>query len=407
MSGSARGPSLPSESLADVSCPNCLGRGVELFYRLADIPVHSCLLMKTREQALGFQRRDLELALCPACGFMFNRLFDPTVHNYSADYEETQGFSPTFNRFARELVRQIVNRFNLRNKTVLEIGCGKGEFLVELCEVGHNRGIGIDPSYIPERTASPAAERIEFIRDFYGQKYADRTADMVCCRHTLEHIAPTHAFMTTVRRAIGARLDTIIFFELPEAMRVLREGAFWDIYYEHCTYFTPGALARLFRATGFDVTGVELAYDDQYILLYARPAAEPSAAAPLPAEESPQQVRAAVADFRRICREKVEHWSAYVRTAAARGERVVIWGSGSKGVSFLTTLGLDDEIEYVVDINPHKHGKFMPVTGQRIVAPEHLRDYRPQHVIVMNPIYCDEIGQALRQLGVDARLVAV
>lgn len=395
-----------SRTLPDRECPNCAHRGVETFYSVRGIPVHSCLLMQTREQARDFRTGDLELAFCADCGFVFNTKFDASVQSYSDQYEETQGFSPTFNAFARGLVEQLVQRHNLRDKTVLEIGCGKGEFLVCLCEAGPNRGIGIDPSYIPERTDSPAAERIEFIRDFYSEAYTHLKADFVCCRHTLEHIAPTREFMRMVRSAIGQNTDTIVFFELPEAMRVLREGAFWDIYYEHCTYFTPGSLARVFRDCGFKVTDVGLVYSDQYLLLTALPAAGPTTGH-LPQEEPVDQVARAVADFKRIASERIEHWRTYVRSAATRGERVVIWGSGSKGVSFLTTLGITDEIEYVVDINPHKHGKFMPVTGQEIVAPERLSEYRPRHVIVMNPIYCDEIQSHLDKLGVQAELVAV
>jgi SAM-dependent methyltransferase len=380
--------------------------GVETFFAVGGIPVHSCLLMQSRQQALEFQTGDLELAACPDCGFVFNTRFDASVHNYSEQYEETQGFSPTFNAFARALVDQLIERHALRNKTVLEIGCGKGEFLVGLCEAGPNRGIGIDPSYIPARTDSPAAERIEFIRDFYSEAYTHLKADFVCCRHTLEHIAPTRQFMHMVRSAIGENAGAVVFFELPEAMRVLREGAFWDIYYEHCTYFTPGSLARVFRDCGFEVTDVELVYDEQYIVLTALPADGPTIGSS-PAEESPADVARAVAEFRRMAAERIDHWKTYVATAAARDERAVIWGSGSKGVAFLTTLGLTREIEYVVDINPHKHGKFMPVTAQEIIPPDRLSEYQPQHVIVMNPIYCDEIQRDLDRLGIGADLVAV
>jgi hypothetical protein len=90
-----------------------------------------------------------------------------------------------------------------------------------------------------------------------------------------------------------------------------------------------------------------------------------------------------------------------------RGRKAVIWGSGSKGVAFLTTLGLGEEIACAVDINPHRHGYFMPGTGHRIVAPEELRKVRPDQVIVMNPIYRDEIGEQLRELGLEPELLTV
>jgi hypothetical protein len=88
-------------------------------------------------------------------------------------------------------------------------------------------------------------------------------------------------------------------------------------------------------------------------------------------------------------------WLMRLRNWAAAGRRTVLWGSGSKAVAFLTTLGVHDEVEYVVDINPYRVGKFLPVTGQRIVSPAFLRDYRPDNVIIMNPIYRSEIEREL------------
>jgi hypothetical protein len=75
-------------------------------------------------------------------------------------------------------------------------------------------------------------------------------------------------------------------------------------------------------------------------------------------------------------------------------------------VSYLTTLGRDDAIEFAVDINPFKHGMYMAGTGQRIVGPEVLADYQPDLVVAMNDIYLDEIRTELDRVGVDADLVA-
>jgi hypothetical protein len=93
--------------------------------------------------------------------------------------------------------------------------------------------------------------------------------------------------------------------------------------------------------------------------------------------------------------------------ARDRGETAVIWGAGSKGVGFLSTLGLADEVACAVDVNPAKHGMFMPGTGHEVVAPERLADIRPGIVVVMNPAYVDEIGRDLAQLGVDANVLAL
>jgi SAM-dependent methyltransferase len=378
-----------------------------VFFDLPGIPVHSCLLMASREEALGCRRGDLRLGFCRACGFIANVAFDPGVHEYSARYEETQGFSPTFNAFARDLAARLVTAHDLRGRTVLEIGCGKGEFLVLLCELGGNAGIGIDPSYVPERTSSPAAARIRFIRDFYSEAYADLRADFVCCRHTLEHIPAVAGLVRTLRASLAKAPPVPVFFEVPDVLRVLREGAFWDVYYEHCSYFSAGSLARLFRAAGFDVLGLELGFAGQYVLLTASPAGGPTTPS-LPVEGDLADLERAVDAFERVGAAAVARWRATLDGLRARGRRPIVWGSGSKGVAFLTTLGTADGLlEYVVDINPYKQGKFMPGTGQEIVAPEFLARYRPTDVLVMNPIYTEEIRQQLGRLGLAPELLPV
>ncbi len=388
------------------TCAACGGGNIHAFYRVDDIPVHSCLMLDSREAALAFPRQNLELGFCTDCGFVQNVLFDPTAHRYSIDYEETQIFSPRFQRFVAEICDDQDRKYSLAGKTALEIGCGKGEFLVALCERTGCAGIGIDPGYRPERTNSPAAARLNFVQDFYGPKYQHLAADYVCCRHTLEHIHEVLEFMRLVRSAIGDRPEVPVFFELPDMERVLREGAFWDIYYEHCSYFTLGSLARLFRRTGFDVTDLWKAYDDQYLMIEARPVAGPTEPT-LPAEDDLAGITELVAAFEVDIRTRLAKLREQATGWSSAGRKVAIWGSGSKAVSYLTTLGLRDEIAAVVDINPHKHGKFLAGTGHEIVGPEALVALRPDVVLVMNAIYVGEIGAELRRLGLEPEVEAL
>jgi hypothetical protein len=383
-----------------VTCPSCGADSLSVFYEVERVPVHSCRLVATREEAVGFAAGELRLAVCGACGFVTNVAFDPSLQDYSIAYEETQAFSPHFNEFLSSLARRWVERYDLRGKSVLEIGSGKGEFLVLLAELGIGRGIGLDPGFVPERVSREAAERIEFIRDYYGERYAGLAADAIVCRHTLEHIHPVGDFMRLIRRSLDGR-DPVLLFELPDVLRVLREGAFWDLYYEHASYFSPGSLARLFRLAGFRVLDLELVYDGQYILIEADPGDGSGEAHEL--EDDPADVVAAAEEFRRVVAAKLET----SRRQLEQAERPVIWGAGSKGVSFLTTLGAESAIRFAVDVNPFKHGMFIAGTGHEIVAPDFLREYRPDLVIAMNPVYRGEIGRALAAIGVDARLEPV
>ncbi len=374
----------------DLTCPSCRGTDVHVFHRAADVPVNSVLLLDTREEALSFPVGDIALAHCRGCAFIYNAAFDESLPEYSERSEETQGFSPTFNKWHRQLAEQLIERYGLKDKKIVEIGCGKGEFLTMLCELGGNRGVGFDPAYVPARNTSEAKDRMEFVQDNYSEKYAGHEGDFVVCKMTLEHIAPAGDFVGSVRRSLKNETETQVFFQVPDVLRILEEQAFWDIYYEHCSYYGVGSLARLFRREGFDVVDVAREYDDQYLMVDARPATgEPSP--PLPQEDDIEQIAKLVEAFGEALPKKLAGWTERLDGYRDAGKRVVLWGSGSKGVAFLTTLGGRPDIEYVVDINPHRHGHFMPRSGQEIVGPDALKEYRPDVVIIMNPIYRDEI----------------
>jgi hypothetical protein len=390
------------------TCPNCGGSGLEPFFEVSQIPAHCVMLMHTRDEAVTYPKGDLRLGFCRSCGFITNVLFDASLNEYSPNFEETQHFSPKFDGWARQLVDRLVRDYDIRGKRVIEIGCGKGEFLSLLAEAGGNYGIGIDPGChsgrLPNEGDGPGQVRL--IQDLYSERYANLPGEVVACRHTLEHIQPTREFMRMVRRVIGPREDTLVFLEVPDMTRVLRERAFWDVYYEHCTYFTAGSLARVFRATGFEIIELVRDFADQYLWVTARPvsgATQPR----LPIEDDLESTAADVASYRDRCPGDIAMWRDRLRSLAAEGKKPVIWGAGSKAVSLLTTTGIGPEIEYLVDINPFKAGKFLPGTGHAIVEPDRLREYQPQVVVAMNAVYVDEIRERLTSLNVSADVIAL
>ncbi len=382
------------------TCPSCGAGGMTVFYEVNGVPTNSVLLLNTREEALNYPQGDIALAFCRACGFIANIAFEPRLTEYSGKYEATQAFSPTFNAFHRSLAAGLINRYDLHGKDVIEIGCGQGEFLTMLCELGGNRGVGFDPAYRPN---GQAHNQITLIPDFYSERYIGYASDFLCCKMTLEHIQPVAEFIRTVRRSIGERPNTVIFFQVPNGMYVLRDVAFWDVYYEHCSYFTAGALGRLFRRSGFNVLSLWTDYDDQYLMVEAKPGSVAGILA-LPQEEDMETLAREVRAFAEKCRAKLAVWRERLAQVRANGWRAVIWGGGSKGVSFLTTLNIRDEIGYAVDVNPNKHGTYMAGAGQQVVGPAFLKEYHPEIVIVMNPIYCPEIQRELDRMGVRAQL---
>lgn len=365
-------------------------------------PIHTSKLLVSRDEALRYPRGRIELALCEACGLITNTAFDAPGHDYSASYEETQAFSARFQLYARRLAEDLASNHDLADTDVLEIGCGRADFLLVLCDVAGCRGIGVDASFREERLEGAAADRVDVERAFFDSTHVDRPFSLVVCRHTLEHVHDVHGFLLRLRRGLETAGSASVFFEVPDTARILREGAFWDVYYEHCTYFTPGSMARAFRCAGFQPTRLELGFDDQYVLITAVPGSREET---LPLEESAADIGRLADGFVGDLEAARSTWTRRLRDAKARGRTSVVWGAGSKGVGFLATLQLDDEIACVVDVNPAKHGMFMPGSGHEIVRPGHLVAVDPDLVVVMNPAYADEIRTALASLGVAAHVM--
>ena len=397
----------------DVQCPNCCAGGMDVFYALERVPVHSVMNVQSQAEALDFPTGDIELGFCRQCSFIANTRFDPSRIAYSQDCEESQGYSKTFNDFLADSTRDLIDRYDIRDKEIIEIGCGKGDFLRLICHLGNNRGLGFDPAYVPGREELGVADgerqgHVRFIQDYYSEKYAHTKADVYVCRMTLEHISRPYDFLKMIRDSIGDS-RSLVCFQVPNMTRILEECAFEDIYYEHCSYFTPEALETLFWLTGFEVQDVRTVYGDQYLMLEAFPTAEP-----IPAQGEgfkaveDGETQALLTRFVDRYREKIEtYWKNRIQELFSQGRKVVAWGSGSKGVAFLTTLGIKEAIEYVVDINPHRQGTFMAGTAQPIVAPSFLKDYRPDVVIVMNAIYVPEIKDELRSMGLSPEVEAL
>jgi hypothetical protein len=385
------------------SCPVCGKTAVRVFVEIQDVPVHCNLLWADRQLAISAPKGDIVLVFCSNCGHVFNRAFDASLTEYTQAYENSLHFSPRFQSYAQSLASDLVERHNLRHRELVEIGAGQGDFLRMLCDIGDNRGIGFDEAYDPGEE-DEINERFSIIGEFAWQEHIEKTPDMIYARHVLEHIERPADFIAVIRAAIGDNKDTFLFLEVPNMAYTLRELAIWDIIYEHCGYYTPQSISCLLTQGGFDVLATNEVFGGQFLTAEAFPAKQASdwgCSEEIDLQEMASQVDAFAGEFRL----KVAYWRRRLEGWQNEEKRVVAWGAGSKGVTFLNILQAQDQIPYIVDINPRKLGKFVVGTGQEIIAPDFLTAYQPDIVILMNPLYREEITQMLEELGVTAEIV--
>ena len=388
-----------------MTCPACGAHVATPFYELDGVPAVSMSLFSSRAEAIGCPRARLALHCCRCCGFIFNSEHKSELVRYQMGYEATQSYSATFDEFSRELAHELVRRYDLRGKTILEIGCGMGEFLQMLCSAGGNRGWGFDPAYVQGRLPREEAERLIFVRDLYAERYAHIQADLICCKMTLEHIPDVARFVAMVRSNAGPDSESLVFIQVPDVTRVLSEVAFWDIYHEHCSYFAPASIASLFRQCGFEPLRLWRSVSDQYLMLIAR-ASHSRGATRLPSEEELSELAGLVEHFRTHQDPGRAAWRRRLHAIRESGSSAALWGGGSKAVGFLSALGgAAEAVRLVVDINPHRQNTFLSGTGHRIVPPEDLLADPPGWVIILNPAYTGEILGTMHNFGLEAGIL--
>ncbi|NUT34671.1 MAG: methyltransferase domain-containing protein [Hamadaea sp.] len=387
-------------------CLAC-GEGVLAeFADLGEIPVLCGVHYATREEALASPLGRMVLGFCPRCAYVRNLAFDPRIMIYDTTMDTNLHHSAAFRSFSTELVKGLVDRHDLRGGRILDVGCGQGEFLRELCEHAGATGFGYDPMYAGTPGPDPSGAHFVSGRAPLTDAAALPEFDFVSSRHWFEHEDDPFAFLAALRERAGDRVVRG-YIEVPDAAYDLATAG-WEVIYPHVSYFDASALATIVERAGWRVTAEGTWFRGMF--RYIEFATENAA---LVASEATDRTAArdrqlaAIGGFADRHRAELERWQSTLTRLRDAGARPVLWGAGSRGVQFLTQV--DPKVELlcgVVDVNPRKWGRFLPVTGHRVDAPETLRDVRPSAVVITNPAYTEEIARSLADLGLTAEIFA-
>lgn len=403
-------PTTKADAAHRLPCTACGADDATDFFTLDRLPVHVGVFYDTKDQARRAPMGELTLSFCRRCGFIYNRQFDAKITTYEPGYQVALHHSPVFRNFILGVAERLIDRFDLHGKSIFEIGAGDGFFLRQICEMGGNNGIGVDPTVVTEGEEQIGDINIKLIRDFFGghlgSVFESASPDFVCCLSVFEGIPDPAVQLTALRRMIGDR-PVPIYFEVFNGLRSFEKGEVWSVHYEQCNYFSLNSLAPLFRRCGFDVIEASTCYDDdQYLYVEAVPGDMQVRKADS-ADVSHIALPDGVRRFAENRAARSSFWQEKLAEFEQQGDRVVVWGTGGKGISFLNAFDTGGVIEYAVEINPDKHGRFVPGSGQEIVAPEFLVDYQPSKIVITNPLYEKEMKGQANGLGLNAEFLIV
>jgi hypothetical protein len=388
---------MPSNSVGLLTCPGCGEWTGPPFFTLERTPLNCSTVWKSETEAKECATGNIRLNRCYSCGLVSNRCLDSKL-DYDENYENSLDFSPSFQAYAQNLAERLRKKYNLRNRRIIEIGSGRGEFLKLLSADGENDCIGYDPAFDGAGTDWPG---VRFVQDYYNERHASESIDFVTCRHLLEHMEEPLRFLTDLRQTLAAQGEVAVYFEVPNAFLVFAGQTMWDVIYQHVQYFTSDSLAGLFQRAGFEVIESGMSFQNQFLYVEARVRSDLRKISPL----IHSRMGSLTSTFAKRFNEAVMKWGAYFRQVRAEGNRFAFWGAGTKGVTFLNVVPGARHIEDVIDMNPRKQGTYLPGTGQHVSAPEELVRKPPATVVTLNPAYTGEIASRLAELGIRAEIL--
>ncbi len=400
-------------------CPGCGNRALSAPFCLPRQPVVLNYRFKDATAASRVRRRAVTLRQCRKCGLVFNATFDITAIPYDENYENRQSCSPAFQQHLDRLALDLTRRNRLQGGRILEVGCGKGDFLRLLCRTAGATGVGYDTSYEVRPEPEPAG--LSFYQRYVSAADVTEPFDAVICRHVIEHVPEIGAFLRELHAIAAAAGDPVVVLETPRFEWIVGQLSLWDIFFEHSNYYPMASLAHLCRLAGFRVVRHRGVFGAQYQILELRVAKRGGGARlpPSPDADSlgrslapPVRARppgippeARLGDFGRKARKHLAKLGKQFK-GAANGQGWALWGAGAKGVALVNHLGAVRP-RWVIDSNPAKQGGVLPGSRIPIVAPADPRWLRLGLIVIANPNYAREIGDVLRQRGFIGRVLTL
>lgn len=372
------------------ACPCCVSKNTTRLLTTPPMPVNSCVLVKSLSESMSIPRRPIDLWWCKECDFLWNISFEADLVEYGQEYEGTQSFSKLFREYTVKLANGWINDLPSAPQTILEAGCGQGELLEMLSELTDARLIGFDPAFRLYETSY--AQITATLLPLSGEA----VADLVINRMTLEHVDNPIGFIETQKSWLAPNGHLIS--QIPNAERMLKEHLTCDLLYEHVNYFTKNSITALMETCGLASRRLDVDFEGQHLSMIAQRADGQPRTEQLYDRSNMQKFADSVTEFSKM-------WQSRLEAEKLAGNEIWIWGAGSRATAFMCNLSDPDLISGVVDINPNRDGTYILGTSLLTYTPEVLRNRSDISIIVMNPIYGDEIGHEITSLNTQANLI--
>ena len=327
---------------------------------------------------------DLNVYQCTGCGLI--QLNSEPV-SYYKEVIRASGFSEEMNDFRKKQFNNFVERYSLKGKKIIEIGCGRGEYLFVMDKTGA-KAYGIESS--DESVKECMNNNLKVSKGFLDKKdYKIKNSpfEAFFMMSFLEHLPEPN----NVLRGIGNNIvsEGVGIIEVPNFDMIKEKKLFSEFMRDHLFYFTEDTLKYTLERNGFEVVEIKNVWYD-YILSAVVKRSDKDFL-----DNDEKVKRLDLKEMQKHQNNVREQIYDYVKMFD--NGKVAIWGAGHQAFAIMSLMELGDKIKYVVDSAAFKQGKFTPATHIPIVAPDKLKDGEVEAIIIMAGSYSDEIVRIIRE----------
>ena len=325
----------------------------------------------------------LKIYQCSGCGLI--QLSNDPVFYYK-DVIRASAFSEEMKQFRIKQFRSFVKKYSLKNKKVIEVGCGRGEYLMIMRQFGVDL-YGIE--HYEESAAFCQKNNLNVLKGFIEDSYYVINYgpfDAFYILNFFEHLPNP----STVLRGIYNNLadNAVGLIEVPNLNMILRKKLFSEFTIDHLLYFTKESLSMALELNGFELIEInEIWYD--YIISAV-------------VKKRNKLDLSSFNDHQMLIKKDIED---YINSFG--GKKVAIWGAGHQALAVMSLADLKDKIKCVIDSAVFKQGKYTPVTHIPIVSPDVISSETIDAVIVMAAGYSDEVVNNVKQKNKNIKIAVL
>ena len=327
---------------------------------------------------------NLEIFQCTKCGLVQHNL-EPV--SYYREVIRAVAFSKEMGDFRIGQLRDWIERNHLQDKRLLEVGCGKGEYLDLLVAAGATKLAGIESS--SESVAAARSRGYEIYSGYLDSQFTasyDFKFDGFTIFSFLEHWPDPNQGLALLHACLSEGARGLV--EVPNFDLILEKGLYSEFTTDHIFYFNEKTFSFLLEKNGFEVAGIKSVWHD-YIL----------------SAEVRKKPLLDVSNFLTIQEKIKSQLNEFI--SQFQSKSVAIWGAGHQALAVIAMAKIAPNIKYVLDSAPFKQGRYTPATHLPIVPPTFLLSDPPQAVIVMAAGYSDEILRDIRAQYTDVKNIAI